>query len=225
MFNFKQVFNFTSFLKMDKREIIIVTAIKLFGEKGFEGTSVREIAAGAKVNLAMINYYFGSKEKLFESVVEYKASYLKGVFEELVNNTSLSQIEKLYVVIDSYIEKMFQSPQFHHLLHRELSLERRPQMKEAISDILLRNFISVKKIILNGIEAGEFNVVDTELTIVTLIGTINHLLLSETMCRKILQKGKDFNPYQSKKLKERISEHLKQLMHAHLLKNSKAKKK
>ena len=103
---------------MDKREIIIVTAIKLFGEKGFEGTSVREIASGAHVNLAMINYYFGSKEKLFESVVEYKASYLKGVFEELVNNKSLLQIEKLYVVIDSYIDRMFQSPQFHHLLHR-----------------------------------------------------------------------------------------------------------
>jgi AcrR family transcriptional regulator len=219
LFNFKQVFNFASFLKMDKREIIIVTAIKLFGEKGFEGTSVREIAAGAKVNLAMINYYFGSKEKLFESVVEYKASYLKGVFEELVNNKSLSQIEKLYVVIDSYIEKMFQSPQFHHLLHRELSLERRPQMKNAISEILLRNFVSVRKIIQDGMDSGEFKIIDAELTIASILGTINHLLSSETMCRKILQKSKDFNPYQSRKLKERISEHLKNLMQAYLLKN------
>ncbi len=204
---------------MDKREIIIVTAIKLFGEKGFEGTSVREIAAGAHVNLAMINYYFGSKEKLFESVVEYKASYLKGVFEELVNNKSLSQIEKLYVVIDSYIERMFQSPQFHHLLHRELSLERRPQMKNAISEILLRNFVSVRKIIQDGMDSGEFKIIDAELTIASILGTINHLLSSETMCRKILQKSKDFNPYQSRKLKERISEHLKNLMQAYLLKN------
>ena len=166
--------------------------MNLFGQKGFEGTSVREIAAGADVNLAMINYYFGSKEKLFENVVEYKASYLKGVFEELVNNTSLSQIEKIDVVIDSYIDRMFQSPQFHHLLHRELSLEHRPQMKEAISEILLRNFVSLKAIIQNGIDSGEFNPVDIELTIATLIGTINHLLLSETMCRKILQKSKRF---------------------------------
>lgn len=209
---------------MDKREIIIITAIKLFGEKGFEGTSVREIAAGAHVNLAMINYYFGSKEKLFESVVEYKASYLKGVFEELVNNTSLSQIEKLYVVIDSYIARMFQSPQFHHLLHRELSLERRPQMKNAISEILLRNFVSVKKIIQDGMDSGEFKTIDAELTIASILGTINHLLSSETMCRKILQKSKDFNPYQSRKLKERISEHLKNLMQAYLMKNIKPKK-
>ena len=199
--------------------------MNLFGQKGFEGTSVREIAAGADVNLAMINYYFGSKEKLFESVVEYKASYLKGVFEELVNNKSLSQIEKLDVVIDSYIDRMFQSPQFHHLLHRELSLEHRPQMKEAIAEILLRNFVSLKAIIQHGIDSGDFNPVDIELTIATLIGTINHLLLSGIMCRKILQKNKRFNPYQSKKLKERISDHLKKLLRAHLLKIITAQKK
>ena len=198
--------------------------MNLFGQKGFEGTSVREIAAGADVNLAMINYYFGSKEKLFESIVEFKASYLKGVFEELVNNTSLSQIEKIDVVIDSYIDRMFQSPQFHHLLHRELSLEHRPQMKEAIAEILLRNLVSLKAIIQNGIDSEEFNSVDIELTIATLIGTINHLLLSGVMCRKILQKSKGFNPYLSKKLKKRISEHLKKLLRSHLLKITNAQK-
>ena len=191
--------------------------MNLFGQKGFDGTSVREIAAGADVNLAMINYYFGSKEKLFESVVEYKASFLKGVLEELVNNKLLSQIEKIDIIIDSYIERMFQSPQFHHLLHRELSLEHRPQMKETIAEILLRNFVFLKAIIQQGIDSGEFNRVDIELTIATLIGTINHLLLSGIMCRKILQKSKSFNPYQSKKLKERISEHLKKLLRSHLV--------
>ncbi len=210
---------------MDKREIILSTAMKLFGQKGFEGTSVREIASGADVNPAMISYYFGSKEKLFEKLVEHKASFLKGVFAELVNNRSISQIEKLFIIIDSYIDRMFQSPQFHHLLHRELSLERRPQMKNAISEILLRNFVSIRKIIQDGIESGEFKAIDPELTIASILGTINHLLSSEIMCRKILQKGKDFNPYQSKKLKERISEHLKQLMNSHLLKNTKTKDK
>ncbi len=111
------------------------------------------------------------------------------------------------------------SPQFHHLLHRELSLERRPELKEAISDILLKNFISIKKIIQDGIDSGEFRNADIELTIASIIGTINNLLSSETMCRKMLQKSKDFNPYQSKKLKERLSEHLKQLMRSHLLKD------
>ncbi len=205
---------------MDKRETILSTAMQLFGQKGFEGTSVREIAAGADVNPAMISYYFGSKEKLFENLVEYKAGSLKGIFAELVDNTALSQIEKLYVVIDNYVERIFLSPQFHHLLHRELSLDRRPQMKDAISDILLRNFVAVNKIIQDGVDSGEFNVVDNELTIASIIGTINYILSSEIMCRKLLHKNKDFNPFQSKKLKERISEHLKQLMRSHLSKRN-----
>ena len=203
---------------MDKREIILESAIKLFSTKGFEGTSVREIATEADVNVAMINYYFVSKEKLFESVVESKASFLKVVFTELINNNSLSPIEKIDIIIDQTIERKFCNRDFHHLLHSELSLEHRPQMRDAISDILLKNMIPVKAIIQRGIDDGIFQKVDVELTLTTLIGTIHYLLTSDTMCRKILGKKKDFNPFQNKKLKERLSVHTKQLMRAHLLK-------
>ena len=52
----------------DKQIAIINTAEKLFALNGFDGTSVRDIAHEAGVNLAMISYYFGSKEKLMEAV-------------------------------------------------------------------------------------------------------------------------------------------------------------
>ena len=202
---------------MDKKEYILTTALELFGQKGFEGTSIRDIACKANVNVAMISYYFGSKEKMFESIVENKARQLKEVFSELVNNSSLSEIEKIDLVIDHYVARIFAHPVFHHLLHRELSLNQRTQMHEGIIDVLLKNFMVVKKIIENGIQNKVFRKVDPEITIATLIGTINQVLMSESMCRKLLQKDKDFNPYQSKKLKERITVHLKQLMRAHLL--------
>ncbi len=203
-------------VKMDTKETILFTAMNLFGQKGFEGTSVRDIAKAAGVNLAMISYYFGSKEKLFENVVEYKASPIKLIFAEL-EKSSIKQIEKIDKIIDNYIERMFSNPRFHHLLHRELSLDQRPQMHDAITDILLKNVVTIISIIQKGIESREFKNVDAELTIATLIGTINHLLISEAMCRKLLHKNKDFNPFTSKKLKERVSEHLKQLMRSHLL--------
>ena len=47
-----------------KEENIMLHAEKLFAEKGFDGTSTREIAKNAEVNISMISYYFGSKEKL-----------------------------------------------------------------------------------------------------------------------------------------------------------------
>lgn len=203
---------------MTKKENIIQSSINLFGTKGFEGTSVREIAADAGVNVALINYYFVSKEKLFESVVEYRASVLKGIFAELFNNKELTAIEKLDIIIDKTIERKFSDAKFHHLLHRELSLGNRPQCREAISDILMRNLIPVKKIIKEGIKEGVFNKVDVELTLTTIIGTIHYLLTSDTMCRKILGKKEGFSAFENKHLKQRVGEHTKQLMRSHLLK-------
>jgi AcrR family transcriptional regulator len=48
---------------------ILDHAEALFMEHGFEATSLRSITAAAKVNLAAVNYHFGSKEELFESVL------------------------------------------------------------------------------------------------------------------------------------------------------------
>lgn len=203
---------------MTKKEIIIESALNLFSTKGFEGTSVREIATEAEVNVAMINYYFGSKENLFKRVVEYRASFLKGIFEDLINNSSLSSIEKIDFIIDQTIERKLSNAQFHHILHRELSLEHRPELREAISDILLKNMAPMKTIIKNGINDGEFKQVDIELTLTTLLGTIHYLLTSDIMCRKILGKKEGFSPFQNKYLKKRLSEHTKQLMRSHLLK-------
>ena len=90
-------------------------------------------------------------------------------------------------------------------------------MHEKIIDVLLKNVLIITKIIEEAIEDKTFKKVDPQLTVATIIGTINHLAMSETLCRKLLKKNKGFNPYQNKKLKERVSEHLKQLMRSHLL--------
>jgi AcrR family transcriptional regulator len=50
-------------MSADKKEHIMHVAMELFAEKGFEGTSIRDLAQKADVNIAMVNYYFGSKEK------------------------------------------------------------------------------------------------------------------------------------------------------------------
>lgn len=50
------------------KDRILSSAKKFFAIKGFETTSVREIAKDAEVNLAAINYHFRSKEELFQSI-------------------------------------------------------------------------------------------------------------------------------------------------------------
>ncbi len=52
------------------RERILEGALDLFGERGLTGTTVRDIAARAKVNVAAISYHFGGKEELYRAVAE-----------------------------------------------------------------------------------------------------------------------------------------------------------
>lgn len=49
---------------------ILETATTLFAQKGFDGTSVREICQKAGVNLCMISYYWGGKRELYEGIIE-----------------------------------------------------------------------------------------------------------------------------------------------------------
>ncbi len=53
----------------DTKQRILDAAERLFGEEGFDGTSMRAVTAAADVNLAAVNYHFGSKAALLEAVV------------------------------------------------------------------------------------------------------------------------------------------------------------
>jgi AcrR family transcriptional regulator len=52
----------------DSRQRILEAALDLFGERGLTGTTVRDIAAAAKVNVAAISYHFGGKDELYRAV-------------------------------------------------------------------------------------------------------------------------------------------------------------
>src|SRR5258705_1621443 len=179
----------------DKRAHIIDTALQLFSEKGFEGASIRDIAEKASVNVAMVNYYFGSKDKLFEKIVEYKSALTRGILDEILHNKNLSPIEKIEMVIVAYIEKLFTHRSFHRLIHQELIINQREDLQRSIVDNLFPNALIIKSIIESGIRKGDFKKVDVELTIASLVGTINQVLLSKRFCNKLMNKEDDYVPY------------------------------
>jgi AcrR family transcriptional regulator len=55
----------------ETRQRLLAAAGEIFSCKGFEAATVREITRLAKVNLAAIHYHFGSKERLYQAVLEY----------------------------------------------------------------------------------------------------------------------------------------------------------
>jgi AcrR family transcriptional regulator len=86
----------------DRREQLIVTARGLFAEKGYEGTSVEEIAARAEVSKPVVYEHFGGKEGLYAVVVDREvrklldtvtASLTAGRAHELVEQAALALLD------------------------------------------------------------------------------------------------------------------------------------
>ena len=88
------------------RERILDTAEQLFAREGVMAVTLRSIAAAADVNVAAVNYYFGSKEKLFEEMFlrriaplnEERLSRLQTCIDQSNGEPSLEAIVKAYVL-------------------------------------------------------------------------------------------------------------------------------
>ncbi len=64
------------------RNKIMDAGERLFAQNGYDRTSLREITSRAGANLAAVNYHFGSKEKLFEAILQRRITPLNGVREQ-----------------------------------------------------------------------------------------------------------------------------------------------
>lgn len=96
----------------DTKTRILDAAEKLFGENGFDATSLRDITAEADVNLAAVNYHFQSKESLIEAVIMRGAGPLNdkrlAMLEAAGSNATLEQIVEAFVgpILEQNFEPM-----------------------------------------------------------------------------------------------------------------------
>lgn len=110
--------------KNPSRQKVIDAASVLFFQKGFHGTSVRDIADKASVNVSLISYYFKSKQGLLEfSVTQYYEAYLQAMEDILQQTESLSAGDKLNKLVEAIIHYKQENHQFSCFIHRELSLD------------------------------------------------------------------------------------------------------
>ncbi|WP_158559375.1 TetR/AcrR family transcriptional regulator [Deminuibacter soli] len=111
-------------------------ARRIFIEKGYAATRTRDIAGEANINLSMLNYYFRSKENLFETVmVESFASFIAGLKENL-DDRATSLEDKITAFASNYIDLMLEEPGLYLFLVNEIrhnpSLLHRLSLSQAI---------------------------------------------------------------------------------------------
>jgi len=203
--------------KIDRKEVILDVAERMFSELGYDGASTRIISKEAEVNVAMLNYYFGSKDGLFTAVFERRVAKFRTILQN-INHEQISSWEKIQKCVDYYIDRIVSNSSFHKLMHRELSLTQRSEITKTITDILLTNVMEVKKIIEEGIANGSFRSdVDVEMLIATMFGTKYYIMNSSQLSSVLLQRDVEDAQVVESELKPRMKNHLKNLFKAYLL--------
>ena len=96
--------------ELSTEEKILISASKVFTEKGFSGTRTRDIAEEAGINLALLNYYFRSKEKLFEQVMKAKIVLLFGQILPIITDEKTTLEEKIDLTTEKYIDILSKNP-------------------------------------------------------------------------------------------------------------------
>ncbi|WP_294252105.1 TetR/AcrR family transcriptional regulator [uncultured Chryseobacterium sp.] len=139
-----------------KEENILFAAEKLFAEKGFEGTSTREIAKAAQVNISMISYYFGSKEKLYEKLMEYRMNEGQFFSKDIIERTDINEWEKVEKIVDQFAGKVRHNKCFYRIMQREQLYTQNPQIVEFLKQTKIGFITMYSKILESGLKRGIF---------------------------------------------------------------------
>ena len=204
--------------KIDKKDHILDVAERVFSDHGFDGASTRMISGEAGVNMAMLNYYFGSKEGLFLAIFERKISSFQELLQNIGSDESISSWDKLAKCIDNYVERIIVNNCFQKLINRELAMNKRWELSDKITDIIMINVYEVTKIFEEGVKNGSFNKdTDVAMATATMFGTKNYIINMPNISSLMLGHDIREEKFLEEKLKPRIKLYMKKLLKAYLM--------
>ncbi len=152
-------------IRNQKMEKILNSAEKEFAANGYSATPLHKIAASAKVNQALISYYFGSKEKLYRAVflrrgLELTQERLR-LLSELQNRKSKPPTveELIYNFLAPAISMMYQGSDRRNFLRLQARLQNEPkeitaELRAIVYDDATRRYIEAFKAALPGIDSN-----------------------------------------------------------------------
>ena len=190
----------------EKQIHILDIAEELIAQKGFEGTSVRDISAKANINVAMISYYFGSKEKMMVNLYQYRVQKTRETFAEFTQTIKDGKPEmQLKEIINFVTKQLFKFNYFHGFVTQEL------KHQDRVKDTLLEFYQTFTKVledvVQKGIVSGVFKrAAKSEDIVSTIIGTIVFTIRNKNYY-EIYLKGndEDYLANAEKKLKNHLN--------------------
>jgi TetR/AcrR family transcriptional regulator len=185
----------------ESRATILRAAAREFAEHGIAGARTDAIARQARVNKALLYYYFKDKEGLYGAVLDNAFSGMKAsVFEVL--DSELPPQEKIMAYAGAYFDFIASNPIYPKLMQREMMRAREGESEHI--DRLVKTYFQpiyrrVSELLNKGIAEGEFRPVDPAHFVPSMIAMIVFYFSSAPVMRRIVR----FNPLAPERIAER----------------------
>ncbi|MCF7805910.1 MAG: TetR/AcrR family transcriptional regulator [Candidatus Marinimicrobia bacterium] len=166
-----------------KQRLIIDTAIDIFAEKGFQQTTMQEIAETAGVGKGTIYRFYSSKDDLLSSLVEFAIEDVTNEIRQALEPID-DPVEKLRAIIAVEIAYYDDHPNLAKFLIREV-LGYRMKFEDHIRQIQSSRTAILEPIIQNGLDSGEFRQVNPT----TIAAAIEGMILASVIQWFLLDNG------------------------------------
>lgn len=172
-------------MEKNSKAAILKAAISIFNTKGFHGTTIREIAGQAKVNVANISYYFQNKEGLLEyCFMTYYENYLKEL-EKGMCDLEKGAYHALKKVVENLMHFHYQNSQLARFIIRELSVDSQI-VREMMSTYSIKEKYYFTQILEKGMLDREFNKININYFILQLKGLLSMPFLNSQYISEVL---------------------------------------
>lgn len=170
-------------INQDTESKIKEAAKRIFIKKGFDGAKVRDIAEEAGVNIALMNYYFRSKEQLFEKIyVEAFVSFFSRI-AQLLNEETPFEV-KIWQIVDKYTDFLIENPQIPSFVLGEIQKNEGALFKKMNVGEVLKNAHFTKQLLAE-IEQGNFRKIEPLQLIITMMGSMIFPFVAKPMVQYI----------------------------------------
>lgn len=183
------------------RAAILRAAAQEFAEHGIAGARTDAIARIARVNKALLYYYFKDKETLYGAVLDEAFSGLKRMVFRVLDS-DLPPREKIMAYVGAYFDFIASNQTYPRLMLREMMRAREGQsqhIEKVIKSHIQPIFVRVGELMRQGIAAGEFRPVNPAHFIPSIVAMIVFYFSSAPMMQKIV----GFNPLTRERIAER----------------------
>ena len=185
----------------ESRAAILKAAIVEFAEHGIAGARTDAIARAARVNKALLYYYFKDKDALYEAVLDH---VFRGLRERVmpVLESELGPGEKMLEYVGAYFDFIAANPQFPRVVQAEWmrsSAEGSPHMKRIAREYFRPIFGKLVEVLREGMEAGKFRAVNAMDFLPSVIAVIVFYFSSAPVIKELTK----VDPLSAKRIRER----------------------